>query len=179
MSTTSDQSFHLGVRTPIRRAVRPLAAALLVMCQALSVTAIAQTKVQEPWVRATVGGQQATGAFMQIVSPQGGKLVEARSPVAGVVEIHEMAVENNVMKMRAIPGLDLPAGKAVDLKPGGYHVMLMDLKGQVKVGDVVPITVIVVGKDGKRESLELKAPARPLNAAPSSGGHGAHGGMKH
>ncbi len=57
------------------------------MCQALSVTAIAQTKVQEPWVRATVGGQQATGAFMQIVSPQGGKLVEARSPVAGVVEI--------------------------------------------------------------------------------------------
>ena len=156
-----------------------LRAATLVLCLVAG-AAQAQTSIKEPWVRATVGGQQATGAFMQIVSPQGGKLVEARSPVAGVVEIHEMALENNVMKMRAIPGLDLPAGKAVDLKPGGYHVMLMDLKGQVKVGDVVPITLIVEGKDGKRESLELKAPARPLNAAAGSGsGHGGHGGMKH
>jgi hypothetical protein len=75
-----------------------------------------------------VAQQKATGAFMQIVSQQGGRLVQASSPVAAVVEIHEMTMENNVMKMRAIPGLDLPAGKPVDLKPGGYHVMLMDLK---------------------------------------------------
>lgn len=139
----------------------------------------AQTQVKEPWVRATVGGQQATGAFMQITSAQGGRLVEARSPVAGVVEIHEMAMENQIMKMRAIPGLDLPAGKAVELKPGGYHVMLMDLKAQVKPGDTVPLTLIVEGKDGKREALEVKVPARPLNAAPSAGAHSGHGGMKH
>ena len=166
MSTTSDQSFHLGVRTPIRRAVRPLAAALLVMCQALSVTAIAQTKVQEPWVRATVGGQQATGAFMQIVSPQGGKLVEARSPVAGVVEIHEMAMENNIMKMRAIPGLDLPAGKAVDLKPGGYHVMLMDLKAALPKDSTVPMTLVFKDAKGVESKVEVKAPV--ATAAPTA-----------
>jgi len=80
-----------------------------------------------------------------------------------------------VMKMRAIPGLDLPAGKAVELKPGGYHVMLMDLKVQVKEGDEVPLSLVIEGRDGKRQTLELKVPARAL-ATPAMGqGHG----MKH
>jgi VCBS repeat-containing protein len=87
--------------------------------------------------------------------------------VAGVVEIHEMAMDGNAMKMRALPkaGLDLPAGKAVALKPGGYHVMLMGLKQQLKAGDTVPLTLVVEGKDGKKETLELKVPVRALNAA--------------
>jgi copper(I)-binding protein len=93
--------------------------------------AFAQTAVSEPWVRGTVAQQKATGMFALLTSAKGGKLVAASSPAAGVVEIHEMAMEGNVMKMRALPaGLDLPAGKAVALKPGGYHVMLMDLKQQ-------------------------------------------------
>ena len=119
--------------------------------------AAAQTTVKDPWVRGTVPQQQATGAFMQITSAQGGKLVSASSPVAGVVEIHEMAMDGNVMKMRAIPGLDLPAGKAVDLKPGGYHVMLMGLKQPLKDGETVPLTLVVEGKDGKQEKVEVKA----------------------
>jgi hypothetical protein len=70
------------------------------------------------------------------------------------------------MKMRALPnGLELPAGKAVELKPGGYHVMLMDLKQQLKAGDTVPLTLVVEGKDGKKESIELKAPVKDLAAA--------------
>jgi copper(I)-binding protein len=96
--------------------------------------------------------------------------------VAGVVEVHEMAMDGGVMKMRAVPSLALPAGKAVDLKPGGYHVMLMDLKGQVKDGDTVPVTLVVEGKDGKRQTLELKVPARKA-AAPTmkhGDGHSAH-----
>jgi copper(I)-binding protein len=113
-------------------------------------------------VRGTVAQQQATGAFMQLTSAQGGRLVSAPSPVAGVVEIHEMAMDGNVMKMRAVPGLDLPAGKAVELKPGGYHVMLMDLKQQLKDGETVPVTLVVEGKDGKRETLEVKAPVKAL-----------------
>ena len=100
--------------------------------------AFAQVSVKEPWVRATVAQQKATGAFMQITSAQDARLVEAKSPVAGVVEVHEMVMEKDVMKMRAVPGLDLPAGKSIELKPGGYHVMLMDLKQQMKVGDSVP-----------------------------------------
>jgi copper(I)-binding protein len=135
--------------------------------------ALAQVSVKEPWVRATVAQQKATGAFMQLVSAAGGRLVSASSPVAGVVEIHEMAMDGNVMKMRAIAGLDLPAGKAVALKPGGYHVMLMDLKQGLQAGQSVPITLVVEGPDGKRETVQVSATVRPLAAAPAPA-HGAH-----
>ncbi len=151
---------------------------------ALATAAHAQVSVKDAWVRATVPQQKATGAFMQLTAAQDARLVSAKSPVAGIVEIHEMAMVDNIMKMRALPaGLELPAGKAVDLKPGGYHVMLMDLKGQVKEGDIVPVTLVVEGKDGKKETLEIKATARPLNSAaktdPSQGGQAGHAGMKH
>jgi copper(I)-binding protein len=108
----------------------------------------------------------ATGAFMQITSAQDARLVEVKSPVAGIVEIHEMAMDKDVMKMRALPnGLDLPAGKTVELKSGGYHVMLMDLKRQMKEGDSVPMTLVVEGKDKKRTTIEVKAPVKPLATA--------------
>ena len=127
---------------------------------------MAQVTVKEPWVRATVPAMKATGAFMQIMSVQDARLVEAKSPIAGIVEIHEMAMDKGVMKMRALPdGLDLPAGKAVELKSGGYHVMLMDLKQQMKEGDTVPLTLVIEGKDKKRTTIEVKAPVKPLAAA--------------
>lgn len=132
----------------------------------LSAPALGQVNVAEPWVRGTVAQQKATGAFMKITAPSTSRLVQASSPVAGVVEIHEMAMVDNVMKMRAIAGLDLPAGKPVELKPGGYHVMLMDLKQQLKPGETVPITLVFEGADKKRDTLEIKAPVRPL-AAPA------------
>ena len=123
---------------------------------------LAQVTVKDPWVRATVPAQKATGAFMQITSAQDARLVEARSPVAGVVEVHEMVMEKEVMKMRAMKGLDLPAGKTVELKPGGYHVMLMDLKEQMKEGTTVPVTLVVESKDRKRSTVEVKAAVKPL-----------------
>jgi periplasmic copper chaperone A len=129
----------------------------------------AQTTVAEPWVRGTVAQQKASGMFARITSAQGGRLVSASSPVAGVVEIHEMAMSGDVMKMRALPnGLDLPAGKAVELKPGGFHIMLMDLKQQLKAGDTVPVTLVFEGADKKRETVEIKAPVKAMNptAAP-------------
>ena len=135
---------------------------------ALSVAAVpawAQVSVSQPWVRGTVQGQKATGAFMQLKSADGAALVAAQTPVAGVVEIHEMKMENNVMKMRALPKLDLPAGQTVELKPGGYHVMLMDLKQPLKKGDTVPITLKIQGKDGKSQDVEVKAEVRELGAA--------------
>ena len=135
----------------------------------------AQTTVKDAWVRGTVPQQKATGLFAQLTSAGGGKLVSASSPVAGIVEIHEMAMENNVMRMRAIPKLDLPANRPVELKPGGYHVMLMDLKQQLAKGQVVPVTLKVQGADGKTETIEVKAEVRDLTAQPASG----HGSMKH
>jgi copper(I)-binding protein len=130
-----------------------------------SAAASAQTTVKDAWVRGTVEPQKATGAFMQITSAQGGRLVSAKSPVAGVTEVHEMTMDGNVMKMRAMPALELPAGKAVELKPGGYHVMLMDLKQPLKSGESVPLTLVVEGQDGKRETLELKVPVKAAGAA--------------
>jgi len=138
----------------------------------MAATAQAQVSVKDAWVRATVPQQKATGAFMQLVAAQDARLIEANSPVAGIVEVHEMAMVNNVMKMRAVDALELPAGKMVELKPGGYHVMLMDLKSQVKEGDMVPLVLIIQTRDGKRQTLEIKAAARAL-------GGGAGGGMKH
>lgn len=137
----------------------------------LALGAQAQTTVKDPWVRGTVAGQKATGMFGQVTSTSGGKLVSASSPVAGVVEIHEMVMDGNVMKMRAVAGLDLPAGKAVELKPGGFHVMLMDLKHELKPGQSVPVTLVIEGAGGKRESVELKAPVKPLA---DGGGHKKH-----
>lgn len=138
-----------------------------------SAAAHAEVTVAEPWVRATVPAQKATGAFMQLESDADARLVSAASPVAGVVEIHEMVMDKDVMKMNRVDGLALPAGQAVELKPGGYHVMLMDLKGQVKEGDQVPLTLTVENKDGSRQTIELTAPARPLNA-PMKMQHGKH-----
>lgn len=143
-----------------------------------SLASIAQVTVSEPWVRATVPQQKATGAFMKLQSAQDAKLISAKSVVAGVVEVHEMAMDAGVMKMRAVDGLALPMGKAVDLKPGGYHVMLMDLKSQLKEGDAVPLTLTFETKDGKRQTMEVKATARNMST-PAQSSHGAHSGMKH
>jgi copper(I)-binding protein len=151
--------------------IQLITAALLATVATTS--AFAQTTVKDPWVRGTVAQQKATGMFAQITSTQGGRLVAASSPAAGVVEIHEMAMEGNVMKMRAVGGLDLPAGKAVELKPGGYHVMLMDLKQQLKAGDTVAVTLVIEGADKKREAVEVKAPVKALGAA-AGDGHGGH-----
>lgn len=139
-----------------------LAALMTLASQAL----FAQTAVQDAWVRGTVAQQKATGAFMRITSTQGGTLVSASSSAAGMVEIHEMTMEGSTMKMRALSqGLALPAGKVVELKPGGYHVMLMDLKAPLKTGDTVPLTLVVQGKDGKKETVELNAPVKALGEA--------------
>ena len=138
---------------------------LAMLATLLALNAQAQTTVKDPWVRGTVANQKATGMFAQLVSANGGKLVSAASPVAGVVEIHEMAMDGSVMKMRAVSAIELPAGKPVDLKPGGYHVMLMDLKKDLKPGDTVPVTLVVEGADKKRETIEVKATVKPLSDA--------------
>jgi copper(I)-binding protein len=131
----------------------------------------ADVVVKESWVRGTTPAQKATGAFMEITSTEDAALLSASSPVAGVVEIHVSKMENNMMTMRAIPRLDLPAGKGVKLAPGGNHVMLMDLKQQMKKGDMVPITLKVEGKDKKVQTIEVKAEVRDL-AAPAATDHG-------
>lgn len=123
--------------------------------------------VQDAWVRATVPGQQATGAFMKITAKDGGTLISVSSPAAGVVQVHEMKMDGGVMQMRALAGgLNLPAGKAVELKPGGYHVMLMDLKAPLQIGAIVPMTLVVKNPQGGESRVEMKV--KVSNAAPMS-----------
>lgn len=148
-----------------------LAAAALALAASAS---HAQVSVQDAWVRATVPQQHATGAFMRLQAAQDSRLVSATSPSAPVVEVHEMALQDNVMRMRAVPSLELPAGRTVEFKPGGYHLMLMDLPRPVREGETVPLTLVFEGKDGRRQTLEVQAPVRALNAGAKPSGHGAH-----
>ena len=139
----------------------------LLVISLLCATAAAQTQVKDAWVRATVPQQSASGFFAQLTSAQGGRLIAVSSPAAAMVEIHEMKMDGNVMKMRALSdGLALPAGKAVELKPGGYHVMMMGLKQQFKVGETVAVTLTIEGADKKRETLTLQVPVRLSGSKP-------------
>jgi hypothetical protein len=127
-----------------------------------AVQARAEVTATEAWVRGTVPAQKATGVFMKIKSSEDAKLVAAASPAAKIVEVHEMAMKGNVMEMRAVETLALPAGKVVELKPGGYHVMLIDLVKPLGAGEKIPVTLTVVGKDGKKSTLEVKADVRAV-----------------
>lgn len=118
--------------------------------------------VAESWARATVQGQKATGAFMKLTSKDGAKLVSASSPAAGVTEIHEMKMDKDVMKMAAVPVLDIPAGKTVELKPGSYHVMLMDLKAPLADKTNVPITLVFENTKGVKSQIELQVPVKAM-----------------
>jgi len=132
--------------------------------------------VQSAWARATVQGQKATGAFMTLTAKTDTKLVGVSTSVAGVAEVHEMKMDNNVMQMRALPdGLALPAGKAVALQPGGFHVMLMDLKLPLQKDTTIPLTLRFKDAKGMESSLDIKV---PVSMAPPKGGkehqHGEH-----
>ena len=129
---------------------------------------VAQTiTISNAWERATVQGQKATGAFMTVTSKENAKLVAVSSPVAGIVEIHEMKMEKDVMKMSALPnGLDLPAGKAVELKPGGFHIMLMDLKLPLNKDVALPLTLTFQDSSGKKSQQVVQV---PVSVQPPSG----------
>ena len=95
---------------------------------------------------------------MNITAKQGTRLVGVSSPAAGIAEVHEMKVEKDVMKMRSVPELDLPAGQTVSLKPGGYHVMLLDLKAPLAKDSTVPVTLRFKDAKGVESKLDLVLP---------------------
>lgn len=90
--------------------------------------------ISNAWARATAPGQKVGAAYMDLSSQKGATLIKAESDLAGIVEIHSMTMENDVMKMRMLDELPLPAGTTVSLEPGGYHLMLFDLKQPLDIG---------------------------------------------
>lgn len=137
----------------------------------------AHVEVEGAWVRATVPGQQGTGGFMRLKAQEPLTLVGVRSPAAGVSEVHEMKMEGDVMRMRAISALPLPAGKTVELKSGGYHLMLQQLKAPLLKGSEVPVTLEFKDAKGELSRLHLQLPvavSAPAGAAPAAAHGHAH-----
>ncbi len=161
-----------------RPVVTTLAALFLSLAGAL---AHAEVTVSEAWARATVPQQKAGGAFMTLKASADTRLVAAESPAAATTEIHEMKMEGNVMKMSPIEALELPAGKAVELRPGGHHLMLMQLAEPLQEGSTIPVTLTFEDADGKRSTLEVEVPVKPLThgTRPGGGGHGHGQGHGH
>jgi copper(I)-binding protein len=143
----------------------------LVLCAvatlALPITsgAAEAVKVANAWVRAPVPGQPTAAAYLDLTSDRNLAVVAAGSPAAGRVEMHSMTVDGGIMRMRALPRIDLPAGKTVKLSPGGTHLMLLDLKRPMKAGDTVPLVLSLQPTGAGQSSLttvtvqaEVRAP---------------------
>jgi hypothetical protein len=130
----------------------------------LAGSAIAQVTVSGPWARATVPVQKTSGAFMVLQSAQDARLIGVSSPVASAVEIHRSQMDGNMMKMEQVDEIKLPAGKPVNLATGGYHLMLVGLKQQLKEGSTVPLT-LVIQSDKSAASGPAKAAANGSSKA--------------
>jgi len=124
----------------------------------------AQISVTDAWVRATMPGQPVGGAYLQIRSDADARLIGVSSSVVPRVEVHEMTMDGDMMRMREVKAVELPKGKTVSLEPGGFHIMLMNLKKPIVVGDSIPLT-LVIESDGKRQTVEVKAEARAMDGA--------------
>jgi copper(I)-binding protein len=157
---------------PMKNTFQQTAVLLAGLC--IAGVALAQVKVEGGWARATVQGQKATGAFMKLTAPQATRLVAVSSPVAGVAEVHEMKMDGSVMQMRAIPALDLPANQAVELKPGSYHLMLMDLKAPLMKDSSVALTLTFKDAKGVETKQQVSVPVSTGTPQGHDQGHGAH-----
>ncbi len=132
----------------------------------------AHVKAEAAWARVSVPGQQATGAFVRLTAQEPLQLVGVETPAAAAGEIHEMKMEGDVMRMRAIDALVLPQNQTVELQPGGYHLMFQQLKAPLQEGAEVPVTLVFKDAQGALSRLHLQVPV--LRRAPQGGhGHGA------
>ena len=161
----------------MNKLILPLAAAIALTAMSIATAFADQAKplvagsleISSAWIRATLAGQPAGGGFMTIENKgtEADRLLSAASPLTPMVQVHEMKMEGEVMKMAELEnGLEIPAGGKVELKPGGYHIMFMDLQAQVKEGDVVHVTL----KFEKAGTVEIDLPAMPADMKQMHGG---------
>ena len=159
---------------------RTLLGALLALASIAGAWAQAAVPVTvlAPWARASVQGQRASGAFMTLVAQEPLTLVGASSPAAGFAEVHEMKMEGEVMRMRAIGSLELKPNQPVQFKPGGYHLMLQELKAPLAANTSIPLTLSFRTAGGETRELALQV---PVSAMPprEAGAADAHGHKKH
>ena len=152
--------------------------AALILWNASQYVLADSVNIQDAWVRGTVATQKTSGAYMRITAAEDLRLIGANSSVAEVTEVHEMTVDNDVMKMRRIESLDISAGGTVEFKPQGHHIMLMGLKQPLVEGESVALTISFQRADGTTFERQVDAPVRPLNAKPQSSHAMDHGGAE-
>jgi copper(I)-binding protein len=126
-----------------------------------SFAAVAQVKVEGAWARPTVAGQQGGGGFMALTSPKADRLLGGSTPVAERFELHTMQMQGDVMQMRQVDGIALPAGQKVELKPGGLHVMFIGLKQPLALGSKVPVTLKFEQAGEVKVEFEIASRAAP------------------
>jgi copper(I)-binding protein len=157
---------------PTRRVLLGVAAAasllLLPMASTASPAANAtgDVSITRAWARPTVPGQPVAAAYFDITSTSGATLTQLRSDVAGTVQMHAMTREGDVMRMRELPTLALPAGQTVRLQPGGTHLMLLQLKRPLRAGDSIPLDLTLVDAAGRRQVVHAVV---PVTANPPAG----------
>ena len=136
--------------------------AVLAMSMLVQTGWAATITVSDAWARATMPGQKVSGAYMQIQSDVDARLLSVSSAAVPRVEVHEMKMDGDVMRMRELKSVALPKGQIVTLEPGGFHLMLMSLKKPIAVGDIIPLT-LEVESGGKKQMIEVKAEARGMD----------------
>jgi periplasmic copper chaperone A len=117
-------------------------------------------QISGAWIRAAVKGQSGTGGFMTLTSAKAATLVGFTSTVAKANQLHQMVMDGDVMRMSEIKAIDMPAGQAVELKPGGNHIMLMGLKNALNVGDTVKLTLKFKDASGKPFTQKVEVPVQ-------------------
>jgi len=139
--------------------MRSLLFAALAMAAGLAQASVTAT---DAWVRGTVPAQTTTGVFVTLHSSEESRLVAVTTPAARSAEIHASEQKQGVMHMHALDAIALPAGQRVELKPGGFHIMLVGLTRALGAGDTVPLTFTFEDRKGKRTRIEVRAEVRPL-----------------
>jgi len=163
-----------------------LLAALLVSLAACSAMAQGDKAgtigVEHPWARATGAGQKTGGGYLRLDNRGAAdRLVSASAAVSEKVELHSMAMDGDVMRMRQVDAIDLPTGAPVELKPGGLHIMFIGLKAPLKAGDSFPLQLKFEKAGDMTVQVKIEAPGASAASMAGSGSHAGHemGGMKH
>jgi len=135
-----------------------------------------EVQITAAWARATPGGAQAAAAYVTLESPAGDRLTGVSTPAAEKADIHEMSMDNGVMKMRPVEGVDLPPGQKVTLKPGGYHIMLTGLAKPLVEGQSFPLT-LDFAKGGARQVTVSVQKVGAMGSGGETGGNASTPGM--
>lgn len=127
--------------------------------------------VSEAWTRATAPGQKVAGVYFDIESAVDAKLVGVQTSLTDAAEIHQMSIEDGVMRMRQVPAVNLPAGDRVEFKPGGYHVMLFDLEQPLHAGQQFVLSLTLSDDTGHQTEVAVEVQVRNLDGSPVGGHH--------